>query len=223
MYINHEIREMNRTYGFEGEAKRKHGEQTYKLFAHVFTASKGSPFTVCTRITDKEIVPLQCLWHHWYLRPLWKLRSLQNTLISVIAERNVLTSLLDVLVEDSSLTDNGRQCAFPLLEDLVIENAMITDVVDVPLTSDADEQPNPNTPSSIGGVLRILKTWTVRNNKTIRLNLLRCSVPLPGYRDAFRSVNIVLAVALGRVVIPAATTLSIPAGELFTTQLDTHV
>ncbi|KAF9820368.1 hypothetical protein IEO21_01377 [Rhodonia placenta] len=40
MYINrgnHETKEMNRTYGFEGEAKHKHGEQTYKLFAHVFT------------------------------------------------------------------------------------------------------------------------------------------------------------------------------------------
>lgn len=41
MYINrgnHETKDMNRTYGFEGEAKHKHGEQTYKLFAHVFTA-----------------------------------------------------------------------------------------------------------------------------------------------------------------------------------------
>ncbi|KAM5532863.1 hypothetical protein V8D89_013504 [Ganoderma adspersum] len=41
MYINrgnHEAKEMNRTYGFEGEAKHKFGEQTYKLFAHVFTA-----------------------------------------------------------------------------------------------------------------------------------------------------------------------------------------
>ncbi|KAI0675292.1 Metallo-dependent phosphatase-like protein [Trametes maxima] len=40
MYINrgnHEAKEMNRTYGFEGEAKHKFGEQTYKLFAHVFT------------------------------------------------------------------------------------------------------------------------------------------------------------------------------------------
>jgi len=40
MYINrgnHEAKDMNRTYGFEGEAKHKHGEQTYKLFAHVFT------------------------------------------------------------------------------------------------------------------------------------------------------------------------------------------
>ncbi|KAH8093931.1 phosphoprotein phosphatase [Cristinia sonorae] len=35
---NHETKDMNRTYGFEGEAKHKHGEQTYKLFAHVFTA-----------------------------------------------------------------------------------------------------------------------------------------------------------------------------------------
>jgi serine/threonine-protein phosphatase 5 len=31
---------MNRTYGFEGEAKHKHGEQSYKLFAHVFTTSE---------------------------------------------------------------------------------------------------------------------------------------------------------------------------------------
>ncbi|KAF9568058.1 phosphoprotein phosphatase [Agrocybe pediades] len=40
MYINrgnHEAKDMNRTYGFEGEAKHKHGEQAYKLFAHVFT------------------------------------------------------------------------------------------------------------------------------------------------------------------------------------------
>ncbi|EKM54502.1 uncharacterized protein PHACADRAFT_58827 [Phanerochaete carnosa HHB-10118-sp] len=45
MYINrgnHETKEMNRTYGFEGEAKHKHGEQTYKLFAHVFTASNST-------------------------------------------------------------------------------------------------------------------------------------------------------------------------------------
>ncbi|KAF9049945.1 Metallo-dependent phosphatase-like protein [Panaeolus papilionaceus] len=34
---NHEAKDMNRTYGFEGEAKHKHGEQAYKLFAHVFT------------------------------------------------------------------------------------------------------------------------------------------------------------------------------------------
>ncbi|KAI0823716.1 Metallo-dependent phosphatase-like protein [Trametes gibbosa] len=35
---NHEAKEMNRTYGFEGEAKHKFGEQSYKLFAYVFTA-----------------------------------------------------------------------------------------------------------------------------------------------------------------------------------------
>lgn len=34
MYINrgnHETKDMNRTYGFEGEAKHKHGDQTYKV------------------------------------------------------------------------------------------------------------------------------------------------------------------------------------------------
>lgn len=34
MYINrgnHEAKDMNRTYGFEGEAKQKHGEQAYKV------------------------------------------------------------------------------------------------------------------------------------------------------------------------------------------------
>ncbi|KAL5507514.1 PPT1 [Sanghuangporus vaninii] len=35
---NHETKDMNRQYGFEGEARHKHGEQTYKLFAHIFTA-----------------------------------------------------------------------------------------------------------------------------------------------------------------------------------------
>ena len=34
------IVDMNKVYGFEGEAKSKHGEQTYKLFADVFTARK---------------------------------------------------------------------------------------------------------------------------------------------------------------------------------------
>jgi serine/threonine-protein phosphatase 5 len=35
MYINrgnHEAKDMNRTYGFEGEAKQKHGEQAYKVW-----------------------------------------------------------------------------------------------------------------------------------------------------------------------------------------------
>jgi hypothetical protein len=31
---------MNKVYGFEGEAKDKYGDMTYKLFADVFTASK---------------------------------------------------------------------------------------------------------------------------------------------------------------------------------------
>lgn len=34
MYLNrgnHEAKDMNRTYGFEGEAKHKHGEQAYKV------------------------------------------------------------------------------------------------------------------------------------------------------------------------------------------------
>ncbi|KAK7053477.1 Palmitoyl-protein thioesterase 1 [Paramarasmius palmivorus] len=35
---NHEAKDMNSTYGFEGEVKHKHGDQTYKLFAYVFTA-----------------------------------------------------------------------------------------------------------------------------------------------------------------------------------------
>jgi hypothetical protein len=30
---------MNKVYGFEGEAKDKYGDMTYKLFADVFTAS----------------------------------------------------------------------------------------------------------------------------------------------------------------------------------------
>jgi serine/threonine-protein phosphatase 5 len=34
---NHETNDMNKIYGFEGEVKAKHGDQTYKLFADVFT------------------------------------------------------------------------------------------------------------------------------------------------------------------------------------------
>lgn len=39
MYINrgnHEAKEMNRTYGFEGEAKHKFSEQTYKVYVFFF-------------------------------------------------------------------------------------------------------------------------------------------------------------------------------------------
>ncbi|KAH7929902.1 phosphoprotein phosphatase [Leucogyrophana mollusca] len=52
MYINrgnHEAKDMNRTYGFEGEAKHKHGEQTYKLFAHVFTTLPLSTLVCATK------------------------------------------------------------------------------------------------------------------------------------------------------------------------------
>ncbi|TDL26240.1 protein phosphatase 5 [Rickenella mellea] len=55
MYINrgnHETKDMNRSYGFEGEAKHKHGEQTYKLFAHVFTA-----LPLATLITSTQPPP----------------------------------------------------------------------------------------------------------------------------------------------------------------------
>lgn len=41
MYINrgnHEAKDMNRTYGFEGEAKHKHGEQTYKVRNFLYPA-----------------------------------------------------------------------------------------------------------------------------------------------------------------------------------------
>lgn len=34
---NHEAKDMNRTYGFEGEAKHKHGEQTYKVRVRTFS------------------------------------------------------------------------------------------------------------------------------------------------------------------------------------------
>ncbi|THG95052.1 hypothetical protein EW145_g8032 [Phellinidium pouzarii] len=46
---NHEAKDMNRAYGFEGEAKHKHGDQTYKLFAHVFTALPLSTLINATR------------------------------------------------------------------------------------------------------------------------------------------------------------------------------
>jgi serine/threonine-protein phosphatase 5 len=35
---------MNKVYGFEGEAKAKYGDMTYKLFADVFTACKSIPY-----------------------------------------------------------------------------------------------------------------------------------------------------------------------------------
>ncbi|KAI0695456.1 phosphoprotein phosphatase [Cytidiella melzeri] len=64
---NHETREMNRTYGFEGEAKHKHGEQTYKLFAHVFTTM---PLATLIQATKKP----SGLWSNAILSPEGKKR-----------------------------------------------------------------------------------------------------------------------------------------------------
>ncbi|KAH8985935.1 phosphoprotein phosphatase [Lactarius hatsudake] len=59
---NHEAKEMNRTYGFEGEAKHKHGEQTYKLFAHVFTTCLfPNVCTVWDFRSQRALVPLATL------------------------------------------------------------------------------------------------------------------------------------------------------------------
>jgi len=40
---------MNRQYGFEGEVKHKHGEQTYKLFTYVFTTIPLATLVSATR------------------------------------------------------------------------------------------------------------------------------------------------------------------------------
>jgi serine/threonine-protein phosphatase 5 len=68
MYINrgnHEAKDMNRSYGFEGEAKHKHGEQAYKLFAHVFTTLPLSTLISATKPplskTDNPILSPQGL------------------------------------------------------------------------------------------------------------------------------------------------------------------
>lgn len=103
MYINrgnHETREMNRTYGFEGEAKHKHGEQTYKLFAHVFTASKGSPFTIYCPTTGADIVSLQCLWQHWYRQQ----RSLQGFGQAVSSHLKARSDTLSCMAVSSAKT-----------------------------------------------------------------------------------------------------------------------
>jgi len=67
MYINrgnHETKDMNRTYGFEGEAKHKHGEQTYKvdpILPHrgtIFpTDHQTLPLAVCLCIHSKCVQP----------------------------------------------------------------------------------------------------------------------------------------------------------------------
>ncbi|KAF8160828.1 phosphoprotein phosphatase [Crassisporium funariophilum] len=57
MYINrgnHEAKDMNRSYGFEGEAKHKHGEMSYKLFAHVFTVLPLSTLICATKVPSSK-------------------------------------------------------------------------------------------------------------------------------------------------------------------------
>jgi serine/threonine-protein phosphatase 5 len=55
---NHEAKEMNRTYGFEGEAKHKHGEQTYKVSCLPFVSLRpliGFHVAVCTRLHCEQV------------------------------------------------------------------------------------------------------------------------------------------------------------------------
>ncbi|KAG6845299.1 hypothetical protein H0H87_011149 [Tephrocybe sp. NHM501043] len=54
---NHETKDMNRAYGFEGEAKHKHGEQSYKLFAHVFTTLPLATLVSATKPPSAQGVP----------------------------------------------------------------------------------------------------------------------------------------------------------------------
>jgi len=54
---NHETKDMNRTYGFEGEAKHKHGEQSYKLFAHVFTTLPLATLLSATKAPISQAKP----------------------------------------------------------------------------------------------------------------------------------------------------------------------
>ncbi|KAJ7594025.1 phosphoprotein phosphatase [Mycena floridula] len=59
---NHEAKDMNRNYGFESEAKEKHGEQTYKLFAHVFTALPLATLISATKTPVKDDQPQPILF-----------------------------------------------------------------------------------------------------------------------------------------------------------------
>jgi len=63
MYINrgnHEAKDMNRTYGFEGEAKHKHGEQSYKASPARLTKSLSHD--------SKNILPALCpCFHHLWV------------------------------------------------------------------------------------------------------------------------------------------------------------
>ena len=55
MYVNrgnHEAKDMNSSYGFEGEVKHKHGDQTYKVRADNFL------FCVLFLICDGSSLPM---------------------------------------------------------------------------------------------------------------------------------------------------------------------
>lgn len=73
MYINrgnHEAKDMNRTYGFEGEAKHKHGEQTYKVCV--------SPVQVSMHSTHVQHTALRTRIHNPYVRSLTS-KKLEST------------------------------------------------------------------------------------------------------------------------------------------------
>jgi hypothetical protein len=57
------IVDMNKVYGFEGEAKSKYGDMTYKLFADVFTARTSSSY-ICS-----STYPPQLNFNHFHLHP----------------------------------------------------------------------------------------------------------------------------------------------------------
>ncbi|KDQ27732.1 hypothetical protein PLEOSDRAFT_1089449 [Pleurotus ostreatus PC15] len=59
---------MNRTYGFEGEAKHKHGDQSYKLFAHVFTTLPLATLISATKAPVQPVKPSAILSPEGYLR-----------------------------------------------------------------------------------------------------------------------------------------------------------
>lgn len=61
MYLNrgnHETKDMNRTYGFEGEAKAKHGEQSYKVSAGCLFLFSGF-LTCCSSCSLMHSLPVR--------------------------------------------------------------------------------------------------------------------------------------------------------------------
>ena len=53
--------DMNKVYGFEGEAKQKLGDMTYKLFADVFTSCQSALTSKCSSFAQCCAVPLATL------------------------------------------------------------------------------------------------------------------------------------------------------------------